>query len=991
MKRILINAEQPNEVRIAYLEDGKLVDFEIESAARSSTKGNIYIGLVTAVKSDLEGAFVDIGAARHGLLSFSKAGGQVSRDPQYQAGELSSESEQTDLKVGQKILVQVFREARGDKGSALTTELSIPGRFVVLKPNSSTRAVTRNATEVQRVRMRELGNRLPNIENVGWIIRTTAVDHTLDEITGDFHRMMNLWRNIESAFEENQQRAPTLVYSDNTLMQRVLRDRLRRDGTTVIVDDPSLYRQSKSFASEFMPELQDQVELYRGDRPIFDAFRIENDVASSFARKVSLPSGGEIVFDQTEALLSIDVNSARNTSGANLEATALHTNLEAAHEIFRQLMIRNIGGLVVVDFIDMLTEGFNEQVETLVEESLLKDTTNSSSSKISEFGLMQLNRQRRRPSIYDSHFIECEHCQGARFVERIETNANQVLRRLSYLMHDTARPDNQYLCRVPDDVAVYILNKERQYLRDLEINTRKQVVIIPDATLSQASFDIKGRRVKGLDFEGGSNLEELLNETKQEASDKQRTEFPDEPTTQPEPLVSPLGSGKPRAKRAKAASPASKPKKSSSKSRSKKKGFFKRTFDALFGTKRSKTTKRGASAKTSAKRGKSPAKRTTSKSERSGSRSASASDAGRRAPNSTQRRTGNNVANRDDQAKRSNSGAGEPARAPRRSSADGRERSSRPRTTGPRGDSRTSNTTSDRVRRAADLKQSADAATTETNTGRETARPNRRMPRTARTDGPQSTADRPRERSQSTRSASADVRPSPRTRESAEGRPTARQPAKSQSRSRQPNDQRLSEEGEAEQSAGLQQQPIDSFEDIESTMAASSETRTARRPAPDRSRTRSSRAPAGKETGTSRSRSPTANRRTAESIPEPMTNVAEVATPALQESAFAGNDPRLRSVEAAPISSAPVRQPNRASEEAPTDTLSEQRAPQRSSFRRTQPTEPSLESPISNPPEAMVIEAAETEPKQSDASHDDAASSTDRAGNDPRKSFLPQT
>ena len=582
MKRILINAAQPSEIRIAYVDGTKLTDFEIESPTEDSIKGNIYAGVVSAIKTDLESAFVDIGVERHGLLTFRR---NATATQEQRKGEGETEKLTLDsLKLGQKLLVQVFRDPRGDKGPALTTEFSLPGRFIVLKPNSNVRTVSRNVSEASRIRLRELGNQIPKVENTGWIMRTTSAKHTQEEVNTDFHRMVNLWRNIQRAFDTNQYNAPALVYSDNTLMQRVLRDRLRRDGTTVIVDDPKLYRDARSFASDYMPELRDKIEMYRGTRPIFESFRVESDVRSTFQREVKLPSGGEVVFDPTEALLSIDVNSARNAGAENLEETALNTNIEAAHEICRQMMIRNIGGLVVVDFIDMHTEGYNEQIERVVEQCLQRDPANTASTKISELGLMQLNRQRRRSSIYDTHFVECDQCRGARYLPKIETTSNQVLRTLSYRLHDPARPENQYLCRVSPSVSAYILNKERQFLRDLEMNTHKQIVIVADPTLASNSFHFLPRRVAGLDYEGGTNMEELVKEMEKETTSRRRVPYPDEPTVEPKAMVSPLGT-EPRKKKPKPKSTSkARPKqetKGKAKQTKKPKGMFQKLLSKL--------------------------------------------------------------------------------------------------------------------------------------------------------------------------------------------------------------------------------------------------------------------------------------------------------------------------------------------------------------------------------------------------------------------------
>lgn len=600
-KRIIINAEQPNEFRVAFLEDGKLVDFELESAHHNPVTGNIYVGVVTAVKADLESAFVDFGEERHGLLPFNRLGGPGPRTPRPQFTDSANSAQPVDLQVDQKLLVQVFREARGEKGAALTREFSLPGRYIVLKPNTEIRTVTRNVSEENRNRLRSLANKLPQMDNIGWIIRTTAVDHDYEDVVSDFHRLLNLWRKIESEFEKTTSHATKLMYSDNTFMQRVLRDRFRNDGTEVIVDDPVVYRESRDFASELMPELRDQIQLYQGDRPIFEKFRVEKDVGDIFSRKVSLPSGGELVFDPTEALLSIDVNSAKNTSRDNLEDTALHTNLEAAAEICRQLKIRNIGGLIVVDFIDMPTEGHNEQVEEVVRECLAKDPINAELSAISEFGLMQLSRQRRGFSIYDTHFKICEHCQGGGYVPRLEGNANRVLRQLSYVTHDPRKAENQFICRVPSEVASLILNRERKYLRHLETNTRKQILIIADPELNNSNFEIEEKRVRNLDFELGSNLEEEVAEQHRELKSRAKTAVPDEPKGKDVPVVSPLAvsKSKKRAKQQEAKSqtdkkPRTAKKKSGNKKHAKnKQGAIGRFFSSIFGSSDSKSKKQG--------------------------------------------------------------------------------------------------------------------------------------------------------------------------------------------------------------------------------------------------------------------------------------------------------------------------------------------------------------------------------------------------------------
>ena len=535
MKRILINGTHHNEIRVAHVDDNRVSEFAIESNQQQFIQGNIYLGVVSSVKTDLESAFIDIGLERHGLLTLEDESEYSEEEDPPQHKHFKS-----SLKVGEKILVQVTREPRRDKGPALTSEVSIPGRFVVVKPNSQARAVSRSLTDEQREALRELGESLTTEKDIGWILRTSAHNRTVEEIKADFHRGLNLWRRIEHASNENRDKAPVLLYSDNTLMQRILRDRLRPDGTSVFIDDPRLCREAQEFAQDFMPELVEQIQLYRGKQELFRSFRVDKQIQSAFEREVVLRSGGTLVFDPTEALLSIDVNSSKNTRATNLDDTALNTNLQAAREIARQLILRNVGGLVVIDFIDMYNEEHRTRVEKEMISWLKRDPARTVCSTISEFGLMEMSRQRRRSSIYDTHFEECTHCHGARFLPTVETRVNQFLRDLSYQVLDTRRQQNQFICRLPEDVAVYILNKERVFLRSLETKTQKQVVIIPDPTLEDSDVEINSRHVSKLDYENGSNLEEVVEIESRTSKNRQRPPIPEAAEDSPQPLVKPL-------------------------------------------------------------------------------------------------------------------------------------------------------------------------------------------------------------------------------------------------------------------------------------------------------------------------------------------------------------------------------------------------------------------------------------------------------------------
>ena len=534
MKRILINGTPQSEIRIAQVVDSRVTDFTIEPREQRLIEDNIYLGVVAAIRSDLECAFVDIGEERRGMLSLKDENATEDEN-----GQVTNQRFKSNLNVGEKILVQVDVEPRGEKGASLTTDLSVPGRYIVIKPNSTARGISRNLSEENREKLREVGSQLPETDGIGWILRTSAQNQSIEELKADYHRILNLWNRIDSVSKQNMHKAPVLLFSGNTTMQRVLKDRLHADGTEVHIDEPKLFREAQEYASDFMPELREQIYHYTRNQPLFKAFRVDRQINSAFEREVTLQSGGTLVFDPTEALLSIDVNSAKNTRAKNLRDTALNTNLQAAREVCRQLILRNVGGLVVIDFIDMDSDEARASVEKEMMNSLRRDPARTVCGSISEFGLLELSRQRRNrgPSIYDTHYAECDQCHGGRFLPTVETQVTHFLRDLTYQVLDTQKQNNQFICRLPEQTAVYVLNKEREYLRSLETKAKKQIVIIPDPTLEDASTVVWARHVKALDYEDGSNLGEVVEEQTKKTKNNRRPDIPPEPQEVVKPKV----------------------------------------------------------------------------------------------------------------------------------------------------------------------------------------------------------------------------------------------------------------------------------------------------------------------------------------------------------------------------------------------------------------------------------------------------------------------
>ena len=468
MKRMLVNATQQEELRVALVDGQKLYDLSIELQSKEQKKANIYKGRISRVEPSLEACFVDYGAQRHGFLPLK----EVSRDyfrSSPQGGRMNIRELLTE---GQEVMVQVEKEERGNKGAALTTFISLAGRFLVLMPNNPRAGgVSRRIEGEDRDQMREAMSQLQIPDGMGAIIRTAGVGRNVEELQWDLDNLRAQWDQIAAA--EKERPAPFLVYRESDAVTRAMRDYLSDDMGEVLVDDEAAFAKAQEYMQRFMPaEAQRRLKHYTDDIALFTRFQIEIQIESAYAHKVSLPSGGSIVVDYTEALVSIDINSARATRGSDIEATALNTNLEAADEIARQLRIRDIGGLIVIDFIDMESTKNQREVEDRLRDAVKMDRARIQIGRLSRFGLLEMSRQRLRPSLGESSHIVCPRCVGIGSIRSIESMALSILR----LIGEELRKERttRVIAQVPVDVATYLINEKREWMRALEDKTESE-------------------------------------------------------------------------------------------------------------------------------------------------------------------------------------------------------------------------------------------------------------------------------------------------------------------------------------------------------------------------------------------------------------------------------------------------------------------------------------------------------------------------------------
>jgi len=485
---MLINATQPEELRVALVDGQRLFDLDIETSTREQKKSNIYKGRIGRVESSLEAAFVDYGAERHGFLPLR----EISRDYFNPAAGSGRVNIKDALREGQEILVQVEKEERGTKGAALTTFISLAGRYLVLMPNNPRAGgVSRRIEGDDRSDMREALNALQIPEDMGIIVRTAGVGRSVEELQWDADYLVQLWRAIVTAATERP--APCLIYQESSFIIRALRDNLRKDVSEVMIDDANVYQQAVEFMQHVMPHNLSKLKLYQDHVPLFSRYQIESQIESAFQREVRLPSGGSMVIDHTEAMVSIDINSGRATQGSDIEETALNTNLEAADEVARQLRLRDIGGLIVIDFIDMTPSRNKREVENRLREALKVDRARVQIEQISRFGLLEMSRQRLHTSLGETSQVSCPRCNGHGSIRSVESAALSILRIIEEeaIKESTAR----VVAQVPVDVATYLLNEKRQALSNIEKRHTIGIVLVPNPAMLTPKYEIQ--RVRG--------------------------------------------------------------------------------------------------------------------------------------------------------------------------------------------------------------------------------------------------------------------------------------------------------------------------------------------------------------------------------------------------------------------------------------------------------------------------------------------------------------
>ncbi len=487
MKRMLFNATQAEELRVAIVEGQKLIDLDIESASKEQRKSNIYKGVITRIEPSLEAVFVNYGAERHGFLPFK----EIAREYYAPNGEGSRAKMQETLKEGQELIVQVDKDERGNKGAALTTYVSLAGRYLVLMPNNPRGGgVSRRVEGDDRSELRDAMAQLTVPDGMSLIARTAAIGRNAEELQWDLNYLMQLWTAIDSVAKDNT--GPLLIFQEGSLVIRAIRDYFQPDIGEILIDTDDIFEQAQAFMSQVMPNNVNRVKRYHDDVPLFSRFQIEHQIESAYARQVNLPSGGAIVIDHTEALVSVDVNSGRATKGSDIEETALKTNLEAADEIARQLRLRDLGGLIVIDFIDMESARNQREVENRLRDALHHDRARVQTSKISRFGLLELSRQRLRPALAETSYITCPRCTGTGHIRSTESAALHILR----ILEEEAMKENTAAVhtQVPVDVATFLLNEKRADIQAIELRHKITILLLPNKHLETPAHHIQRLR-----------------------------------------------------------------------------------------------------------------------------------------------------------------------------------------------------------------------------------------------------------------------------------------------------------------------------------------------------------------------------------------------------------------------------------------------------------------------------------------------------------------
>jgi ribonuclease E len=487
MKRMLFNATQQEELRVAIVDGQKLIDIDIEAAGREQRKGNIYKGVITRIEPSLEACFVNYGEERHGFLPFK----EVARTYFKEGIDVRNASIKEALREGQEIIVQVEKEERGQKGAALTSFVSLAGRYLVLMPNNPRGGgVSRRIEGEDRQELRDAMSQLDIPDGMSIIARTAGIGRDATELQWDLSYLMQLWGAIDEAAKGNS--APLLIYLESSLVIRAIRDYFQPDIGEILIDTDDIYEQAAAFMSVVMPDNLPRVKRYQDDVPLFSRFQIEHQIETAYSRTVPLPSGGAIVIDHTEALVSVDVNSARATRGSDIEETATRTNLEAADEIARQARLRDLGGLIVIDFIDMESSKAQKDVENRLRDALRHDRARVQMGKISKFGLMEMSRQRLRPALSEGSHVTCPRCNGTGHIRDTESSALQVLR----IIQEEAMKENTAAIhtQVPVEVAAFLLNEKRAEVIKIETRFKVNVLMIPNKHLETPHYKLERLR-----------------------------------------------------------------------------------------------------------------------------------------------------------------------------------------------------------------------------------------------------------------------------------------------------------------------------------------------------------------------------------------------------------------------------------------------------------------------------------------------------------------
>ena len=564
MKRMLINATQSEERRLAIVDGQKLLDYEIEIEGREQRKGNIYKAVVTRVEPSLEACFVDYGEDRHGFLPFKEISKQY-----FAEGIAPSQARINDvIKEGQELIVQVEKEERGNKGAALTTFISLAGRYVVLMPNNPRGGgVSRRIEGEERAELKEAMDQLEYPKGMSIIARTAGIGRTAPELQWDLNYLLQLWSAIDGAAKAGK--GAFLIYQESSLVIRAIRDYFNNDIGDILIDTDDIFEQAQQFMQHVMPEHASRVKRYRDDAPLFSRFQIEHQIESAYSRTVQLPSGGAIVIDHTEALVSIDVNSARAIKGGDIEETATRTNLEAADEVARQMRLRDLGGLIVIDFIDMEDAKNRREVENRLREALRQDRARVQFGTISKFGLMEMSRQRLKPALSEGAHINCPRCGGSGHIRDTESSALQILR----IIQEESMKDNTAAvhCQVPVEVASFLLNEKRTEIAKIELKQRVSVLMVPNKSLETPHYKLErlkhdDPRLENLDasYKLAEEVEDVTKVTRrsQEPTNKQTPvikgvlpDAPPAPEARPQPAARAAKNGRPAAQQAAAAAP----------------------------------------------------------------------------------------------------------------------------------------------------------------------------------------------------------------------------------------------------------------------------------------------------------------------------------------------------------------------------------------------------------------------------------------------------